>query len=97
MDYVVRDRWPQNDRGFEDEAKHLAIGGLVPIAFNFECEARIDTAGDMDVGAKSVALGRVALDKDEECPVGLKQRRGRSSLFEDRVGTSFKLLVCYLC
>ena len=34
---------------------------LVPVAFNLECEARIDTASDMDVGAKSDPL-----DKDEK-------------------------------
>ena len=40
----------------EDEAKRLAIGGLVPVAFNLECEARTDSASDMDIGAKSDVL-----------------------------------------
>ena len=38
----------------EDEAKRLATGGLVPVAFNLECEARTDTACDIDVGAKTM-------------------------------------------
>ena len=58
------------------------ICGLVPVAINLECEARTGTASDMDLHPKNDSLGRIALNKNEE--------RG----LRDRVGTTFKLLVC---